>query len=97
MIKEFKILSDLYSEPDKEGKQKIIKRSIISRMLINTEDINFIEELVNKNGKIVKNCCIMKVNNDSYRIKHSYDEIKEFLHYNITAVSIKGFMYKNKK
>ena len=42
MVREFKILVDIWGPPDKEGKSKIIKKNILKRKSINLHDITSI-------------------------------------------------------
>jgi len=93
MTKELQILNDIYSLPDKKGKQKLIKRNVISRMLINTEDIRFVEEVINKKGNIIKGICSIKVDSELIRVKHDFNDIKKLVGHTNTMSQI-GFKYK---
>ena len=54
---ELTCLSTLFSTPDKNGDQKILKKDIPSRISIYIEDIQGHEEVLNDSGKIRKNVC----------------------------------------
>jgi len=79
MIVELNILSDLYSPPVKNNRQKLIKEGIVTKMLVNTSDIKYIEETFDKNGKIQKNVCAIKIDQEIMRVKNSYNTIKKLI------------------
>lgn len=54
---EFKVISNLYSEEDNEGKQKLIKSNVATKISIHLEDIHAHEEVFNKRGKVLKRFC----------------------------------------
>ena len=93
MIKELKILNDIYSAPDSKGNQKLIKADVVTRMLINTEDIRYVEEVITvkaKSAKIIPGVCTIKVDNENFKIQHSFEEIKELVnHKEATVVGFK--------
>lgn len=97
MLMELTVLSDLYGPPDKEGKQYIIKKNIESSLLTNAMDIRYVEQVINKKGKIVKGICAIKVGEESFRIKHSYESIREKVSTNLKAQHRIGFNYKGRK
>lgn len=77
---EFNILSDVYSIPDNQGNQRIIKRNVLTRMYINTENIKYVEEMINSKGAVVKNNCLIKLDDGELkRLKHNYENIKNIV------------------
>lgn len=79
MITELKVLSDLYTPPNAKGKQKCIKKNIITRLLINTTDIRYVEEVIDNKGFILKDTCSIKVDQENMRVKHNFDDIKKLV------------------
>lgn len=77
-----KLISDLYSLPDKNGKQKLIKKDILTRLWINIQDIRYVEEIFDVKGKIIKGVCAIKVDQESLRVKHSYEDIVDMVENN---------------
>ena len=69
-------LSNLLSDPDKTGNQKIIKKNIKSRLSIYIEDIQGHEEVIDHKGRITKNICRLHHRNmGQIVVKESYDTI----------------------
>ena len=97
MVTELKVLSDLYTLPDANGKQKLVKKNLITRLLVNTVDIRYVEEVINYKGKIVKGICAIKIGEESFRIKHSYESIKDLVSTNLRSQNRIGFKFKKDK
>lgn len=99
MIKEFYKIDDIYTPPDKTGKQNLIKKGFISKILLETNLIIPLE-FINERGKIVKNKCTIKYNTDYYILNHPYEKIKNIILKEEVGypekITIKGFNYKNK-
>lgn len=75
---ELKLKTDLYSEPDKKGKQKILKRNIPTRIFVHREDIKSVGEVYNKKGKVLtKECKIHILDIGPLIVSHSYEYIKQ--------------------
>lgn len=79
MVTELKVISDIYSPPDKKGNQKLVKSGVITRLLVNTVDVRYVEEIVDSKGKVIKDSCSIKVDQEQMRIKHTFDEIKKLV------------------
>lgn len=92
MNREFKRLIDIYSIPDKEGKQKLIKKNVIQKITLDTDKIQ-LEEYINQKGNPVKNKCNVRLEDNYYTLAHSYSEIYKL----IQPTKVQGFKYKNKK
>ena len=75
MIRKFEVTSDLYSQPDAKGKQKLIKKGIITRLLVNTHDIKYVEEAFDTKGRIIPGVCDVIIDQNYKRLNHSFDEI----------------------
>lgn len=77
---ELKIVSDIISD-DEDGSQKVVKRNIISRCIINLEDITGIAEIITAKGKTYKS--ITRVQHRDIGplvIRGNYDKIKELIY-----------------
>lgn len=72
------VINDLYSEPDKNGKDKLIKRNIKTRMNIDIDMFEMPIEIINSKGNVVKNKCRIYVRDvGPMTIAHTWDEIME--------------------
>ncbi len=81
---EIKISVDLVSQ-----KNKLIKKDIHLRQMIDTEDIYSQQEIFNQRGNLVKNKCKIFVKDlGPLIVSHSYNEIKEL----VKPLVIKGFI-----
>ena len=98
MLVELKIPIDLYSE-DKEGKEKLVKRNVITRQYIDTEEIRNPQEVFNTKGNVIKNRCkILLLNVGQVLINHSYESIKSLKEEtSIKIPKVKGFLAGIKK
>lgn len=98
MIKEFQKIEDIYSQPDKSGQQKLIKKNLISSIVLDTNNIQ-LQEFINNKGKIIKNKCTVKYGNDYYILNHSYKEVKELVFKSElqNPIVVTGFINYNKK
>ena len=80
---------DIYSLPDKLGKQKIIKRNCIYLKQFETHEIK-IEEYVNSKGVVSKRWSNVKEGENFYRVAHSFKELEKLTGH----IEFKGFNYK---
>ena len=77
---ELKVISNIYSDPDKNGNRKIIKKNVISRINIhNRASIVYHEEVLNRKGNIIKKECFIRMEGETFRVKHSYEELDSLL------------------
>lgn len=76
---EVKIKSSLYTDPDEKGKQKLIKRNIITKRIINVDDKTAVEEVIDNKGKILKNCCRIFTREEPIVVNHNYEYIKNLI------------------
>lgn len=75
---EVNVSSNLYTEPDKNNKQKLIKKNIITRLSIYIYDIGGHEEIIDQKGRILKDTCrLYHKNIGQMVVKKSYDEITQ--------------------
>lgn len=79
MIK-LKQLSNLVSNPDKNGRVKLIKKNIITDLYIpNPFNITLVEQTYDKKGRISKNICNIKIDGEYKVVKHSPDYIASLI------------------
>lgn len=97
---ELTMSSSLYSEPDKQGKQKLIKKNIITKISIYIDDIQGHEEIFNSKGEVMNTTCrIYHKNLGPLIIKRSYKQISEIKHRSHEPVKVEGIgflAHKNK-
>lgn len=75
---ELEISTNLYTEPDKDGKTTLIKKNIPVRLSVYISDIASHEEVCDNKGKILKGFCrIHHKDVGSIIVKKSYDKILE--------------------
>jgi hypothetical protein len=90
MVVELQVITDVLSQPDKDGKRKVLIKDRAINKLFNINDIE-VEEFINpKNGKPVKKYSGIYNNDIYYKINKPYEELKD-LKIN-RAFPIKGFM-----
>ncbi len=93
MWHEFEVSNTLYSDPDKNGNQRIIKQGVISRIMLDIDRIAYPEELLTKDGKLIKGRCAVKYMDEPITLNHSFKEVCTLLkkHPSLNPVFIKGF------
>jgi len=80
---ELKVSMDLINQ-----KNKVIKKNCIVRYLLDTDDIQYPQEVLNSKGGVVKNRCRIYVKGlDTLVVSHGYEYIKNL----INSKEIKGF------
>ncbi len=75
---ELKVNTNLYTEPDAQGKSKLIKKNIPIRVSVYINDIMGHEEICDNKGKVLKNFC--KIHHreiGSVTVNKSYDKLLE--------------------
>lgn len=78
MLKEFNKIEDIYTPPDSTGKQKLLSKNLISKIILETNQIQP-SEFINQKGKIVKNKCTVKYLGEYIILNHSYEEVKKLV------------------
>ena len=99
---EFLRVTDLYSDPDKNGKQVLLKKNILLKVDIDLDEITRIEEVIGRNNKPHKKKCLIYWSNQQIPIlvQHNYkqlQELKERSLANNKHNTVIGFKYINKK
>ncbi len=86
------VITDLYSDPDKNGKEKLIKRGIKTKMNIDTDHFDMCTQIINTKGDIVKNKCRILVRDyGPIVVNHSWEEINDLKNETKHRTQIKGF------
>jgi hypothetical protein len=71
-------ISSIYSEPNPQGKQRLIKAGILTKLSVYVDDIQAHEETFDDRGKVRKNMCkIYHRQIGPIVIKESYDNISK--------------------
>ena len=87
MIIELNVVSDIYSQPDKNGNTKLLKKDQIFKKTFDSA-VTTCEEFFNSKGNLVKSYSIITNNNNSYKVKHSYEQVKCILGH----IEVKGLV-----
>ena len=86
---ELRISTNLYSEPDNKGKQKLIRKNIPTKISIYLEDIQAHEEVFDNSGKILpKVCRIHHKTLGALVVKHPYTQITQLKNKTISTKTI---------
>ena len=97
MNHEFRIITDLYKEkktnPDEPPELILVKKGIKRRWLASLDDIRDIREVVNDNGKILKDRCeLYSYPEETWiTIDTNYEEMKKLLNKPHKVIKVKGF------
>lgn len=99
MLKELKVIIDIYSTPDKEGNSKLLKKNVVKKKIFKIIEIETLEELINEKGKPLKTMCLVQYKGQQCILKHKYHDIFKIMNKedNTSPVKSIGFKYKNKK
>jgi len=74
-FKTFRVKSDIYSQPDKEGNSKVIRKGMITKIELDTNSIRMVEEVVNSKGQISRTSCNLNTyDNINIRVYEKYEE-----------------------
>ena len=97
MERVIKILTDIYTNPDPKGRQKLLRKDVERLRRIRVEDIQFIEHSLASNGKISKKHCIIKMFDEYQKINHTFEETKNWLTNTEYINNSLGFKYGTRK
>lgn len=98
---ELKFKAPLYSNPDRKGNQRLIKRSVVYTVGTDTDLIKTVCEVYKQNGEIdKKRCRIFHENLENLIVEYPYEEMWRLK--NNDRFTVKGFQYgqnrtRNKK
>ena len=97
MRTELKVLQNLFSEPDENGEQRCIKKNLIIKQDVWTENILAHSQIYNERGRILKSQCMVLVDKvGPLLVKHSYEYITKIRDDEYRTTNV-GFRYKGKK
>lgn len=82
------LLTNLYSEPDKNGNQKMIKKDIEFLKTFESNNIN-IQHYITPKGLISKKLCLVYEGDKDYLCKHKFEDLERL----ISPVKVKGYVY----
>lgn len=86
MIVTLKVLTDIYSKPNKDGDMKIIKRN---QQYLKQFETSFItaEQYLNSKGEPSKKWCMIKNGEDYFKLNHKFEDIEKLT----SHIKIEGF------
>lgn len=76
----------MYSLPDKNGNQKLMKRNVVYKKQFETTSMH-VEQHITKDGTISKKWCNLKVNDEFFRLNHRFEDIEKLTQ----PIKIEGF------
>ena len=89
-----KIKDNFYTEPDKKGRVKIIKKDVVTTLDINSTDIVSVSQIVDDNGNLLRDFSRLFIKEmGPVIVNHSVNEIKRMKEPKVNKI---GFKTKNK-
>jgi len=85
-----KVLTDVYSPPNKQGVSKLIKKNVESKKQFETSQI-LIEEYLSAKGIPSKRWSMIKTDGEYFRVAHKFEELEKLTGH----IKWKGFHYGN--
>lgn len=92
MVVELKVLTDVYSKPDKNGTSKLVKKNVEYNKQFETNGL-LVEHYITDKGIVSKKWCLVKVGEDYFKLNHKYEEISKLT----SPIQIQGFKHGDKK
>ena len=86
MIVTLKVLTDVYSKPDKNGQSKVIKKNQEYLKQFETTGL-LVEHYLNSKGTPSKRWCVVKQEGEYFRLNHKFEEIEQLT----KPITIHGF------
>jgi len=91
---ELEVKVDVYSDPNRKGEQKLLKKDLILRRLVDINAIQEIGEVFNHRGTVVrKECAVVLAGDDRIIVNLPYEEMIKFK----KPMQIQGFRYGKKR
>ncbi len=99
---EFNRVTDLYSDPDSKGHQRLIKKNVLLKVQLELDDISRIEQVIGSKNIPHKTKCLIYwgTQNTPILVQCSYTELVKLKEESLVQNKHKtqvGFKYKNKK
>ncbi len=88
MILTLNCLTDIYSKPNRDGIQKLVKRNVNYKRQFDSNVITA-EQYITSKGEISRKWCMVKNNEEYIRVKHSFEELERLI--NPPQLFIKGY------
>lgn len=76
MVVTLKVLTDIYSKPDKHGNVRIIKRNVEYLKQFESSEIKA-EHYINSKGTISKKWSVVKQGEEYFRVNHRFEDIEK--------------------
>jgi hypothetical protein len=86
MVISLRVLTDIYTQPDKNGNSKLIKKDVEYKKMFETNGL-LAEHYLSKKGVPSKRWCLVKEGDSYFRLNHKFEEIEKL----IKPVEVKGF------
>lgn len=87
MVIKLRVLTDVYSKPDSEGRMKVIKRNVEYHKQFETQGL-LVEHYLTSKGDISKKWCLVRVGEEYFRLNHKFEEIEKLTQ----PIRINGFI-----
>lgn len=88
MLIELTVVTDIYSNPDKLGKTRLVRKNVQYKKQFYTEQIT-LEQCLSKKGNVIKGYTIVKEGEAYFRVKGKYEVLDKTI--NKERMVIKGF------
>ena len=86
-----KIISNLYSDPDEKGNDRLIKKGIRTTINVDVDNIEYPTQIFNEKGKVLKNQCKIHLKDiGPITVNHSFEYLKKLKDVR-EHIKIKGF------
>lgn len=76
MVITLRVLTDIYSKPDKHGNVKLVKRNVEYLKQFDSNNI-LAEHYINARGVISKKWAVVKQNEEYFRVNHKFEELEK--------------------
>lgn len=86
MVVTLNLQTDVYSLPDKNGRQKLLKKNVIYKKTFDTCNLQ-VQHFIDGKGNISKKYCMVYEGDTGYKAIHKFEELEKL----VTPVKIKGF------
>jgi len=76
MVVTLRVLTDIYSKPDKHGNVKLVKRNVEYLKQFDSNNI-LVEHYINSRGTISKRWAVVKQEQEYFRVNHKFEELEK--------------------
>ena len=86
-----KVISNLYSDPDESGNDRLIKKGIKTLINVDIDNLEYPTQIFNARGRVLKNQCKINLRDvGPLTVNHSFEYIKK-LKDSRKRITVKGF------